>query len=146
MTNLLGKIISVTSAIAAIGAFALAANLSTAQDCVVKYLVSPRGQFVNVRSTPLVQVEPRPMRTMVAGTAEPSSRAVRSTDGHDWYQLCSGGFVQDSVANAITATPQSTETPAVVITPTRIMHNFIWCSREPEVTKINNSWFVECER
>ena len=53
---------------------------------------------------------------------------------------------QTARAVGASPTPTATRTPMPKVTPTRIMHNFIWCSSEPSVQRLGDSWFVECTR
>ncbi len=84
----------------------------------------------------------------------PSTEAVSG-----WWGVCPEGFVsagyvrfEAAATPTPTPTPTATARPVVIVTqtpratPTQIQHNFIWCSTEPEVRRIGDSWIVECER
>lgn len=69
-------------------------------------------------------------------------------DESGWWRVCPEGFVSAGYvryeAAAPTAIPTTSMTPRA--TPTQIQHNLIWCSSEPEIRRIGQSWIVECER
>lgn len=104
-------------------------------------IVSPYGRTANVRPQPNLTASP--VATLSAGNSLPSNAAARG-----WYPLCEGNYISESVARYMTNTPQPTASATSVLraTPTQIQHNFIWCSNEPEVRRIGQSWIVECER
>lgn len=110
---------------------------SAASDC--PGVVTPYGRIANVRPQPNMVASP--VATLAANNSLPAHEAVKG-----WYPLCGGNYISESVARYMTNTPQPTVTAAPRATPTRIQHNLIWCSSEPEVRKIGNSWIVECER
>lgn len=95
----------------------LASAYALSAPCNAIVLIQPANASVNVRQTPLVQITPKPIRTISAGTSEPAGERVRSSDGHDWYGLCAGGYVQDSVVKVSTLTATATATKVI---PTRI--------------------------
>ncbi len=65
-----------------------------------------------------------------------------------WWRVCPEGFVSAAYvrfeAAPPTAIPATSTTPRA--TPTQIQTNLVWCSSEPEVRRIGESWIVECER
>jgi hypothetical protein len=149
----------VTAGLALLGSSGAITLLPIAAPCNAVAQVRPLNLSANARRTPLVQLTPAPVRTLWAGTREPASAVVRSSDGHDWYKLCADDlFVQDSVviAETSTATPRpsltptlaATRTPMPTFTPTRIVEipagiwielsdgTLLLCEVDPCVVKI----------
>ncbi|MDO8303925.1 MAG: hypothetical protein Q7T18_11855 [Sedimentisphaerales bacterium] len=104
-------------------------------------VVSPYGRLANVRPQPNTIASP--VATLSIGNSLPSNAAVRG-----WYPLCGGNYISESVARYMTNTPRPTVSATAMprATPTQIQHNLIWCSTEPEVRRVGQSWVVECAR
>jgi len=106
-------------------------------------VVSPYGRVANVR--PQTNLTAAPVATLSANNSLPSNAAVQG-----WYPLCGGNYISESVARYMTNTqtpqPTASATATPRPTPTQIQHNFVWCSSEPEIRRIGQSWVVECER
>lgn len=143
------RIYLITSCIAVVcAAFVTAGIVQTlpAQVCGVVN-VAPRNAFVNVRPTPLAQGGV--VRTVVASTQVPASGTTRSSDGHDWFILCGGGYVQDAVVRTIVFTP-TVRTPSATFvpqaSPTQIRKNSIWCIPN-SITQVafSEQTFVSCD-